>query len=324
LVEPDLAHEWKFSTDAYHRKQGVRSIVYLPLLVKNEVFGALIIASTHPNAYGEKEQEILEQLSTQIAGAIRTAQLYELEREERLKLEQEGVKRVQFINALAHELKTPLTSIVASGGLLLEELKGKTQSSRVRLIENIISATNRLEARLSELLDMAKIESLSFKLNLELLDIRPLLQNITNELLPVATKKRQSLTLDIPPSVPMVRADSQCLEQILLNLLTNAVKFTGEGGRIELRLIRKDTELVVEVKDNGPGITEEEQLRIFTPYYRIETDSQRFPGLGLGLVLSKQLVELHGGRMWVESTLGKDSTFAFSLSVAEEESATNP
>ena len=319
LVEPDLVQERRFSTEAYHRKLGVRSIVYLPLLAKGEVFGALIIASTRPNAYKKKELALLEQLCTQIAGAVRAAQLYELEREERLKLERESGERLQFINALAHELKTPLTSIVASGGLLLEELKEEAQSPRVRLIENMIRATGKLEARLTELLDMAKMESLGFKLSLELLDIRPLLENIVSELLPVATEKRQSLTLDIPPSVPMVKADGQRLEQILLNLLTNAIKFTGEGGKIQLRLRRKGAEMVVEVKDNGPGITKEEQARVFTPYYRIEADRQRFSGLGLGLTLSKQLVERHGGRMWVESELGKGSTFAFSLPVAEQE-----
>jgi len=330
LVEPDLAQERRFSTGVYHHKQGVRSIVYLPLSAKGEVFGALIIASTRPNAYRERELALLEQLCTQIAGAVRAAQLYALEREERLKLERERVERLQFLNALAHELKTPLTSIVASGGLLLEELEEEAQSPRLRLIENMIRATNTLEARLSELLDMAKMESLGFELTLELLDIRPVLQNIVNGFLPVANEKRQSLTLDIPPSVPMVKADRQRLEQILPNLLTNAIKFTGEGGRIQLRLIRKEAELVVEVEDNGPGINKEEQARIFMPYYRIETDRQRFPGLGLGLALSKQLVELHGGRMWVESELGKGSTFAFSLPVAEQEeqeeqeSATNP
>jgi len=319
LVEPDLVQERRFSTDEYHRKQGVRSIVYLPLLAKGEVFGALIIASTQPNAYGEREQEILEQFSTQIAGTVGIACLYELEREKRVKLERESGERLQFINALAHELKTPLTSIVASGGLLLEELKEEAQSPRVRLIENMIRATGKLEARLTELLDMAKMESLGFKLSLELLDIRPLLENIASELLPVVSENRQSLTVDIPPSVPMVKADKQRLEQVLLNLLTNAIKFTGEGGKIQLRLIRNGTELVVQVKDNGPGITKEEQARIFMPYYRIEADRQRFSGLGLGLSLSKQLVELHGGRMWVESELGKGSTFAFSLPIAKQE-----
>lgn len=262
---------------------------------------------------------ILEQLCTQIAGAIRTTQLYELEREERLHLERERGERLQFMNALAHELKTPLTSIVASGGLLLEELKQDENSPRIRLIENMIRATNTLEARLSELLDMAKMEILGFKMTFELLDIRPLLQNKVSEFLPIVSEKGQSLTLDIPPSVPMVRADRQRLEQILLNLLTNATKFTREGGTIQLRLIKKRTELLVEVEDNGPGITKAEQERIFTPYYRIETDRQRFPGLGLGLTLSKQMVELLKGKMWVKSELGKGSTFSFSLPIAEED-----
>jgi len=330
-IENDFLKERRFPMDELHLKSGLRSAIRVPLMAEGEVFGSLNLASSKPDTYNEWHKEVLEQLSAQVSGAIDNARLYQLEKTLKgniadtiLLLEREEGERLQFINALAHELKTPLTSIVASGGLLLEELKGKGQNPRVRLTKNIISATNKLEARLSELLDIAKMESLGFKLNLELLDIRLLLQNVASEFLPVAAEKRQSLTVDIPPSVPMVKADWQRLEQILLNLLTNAIKFTGEGGRIQLRLIRKGAELVVEIKDNGSGITEEEQARIFMPYYRVETDRQRFPGLGLGLALSKQLVELHGGRMWVESKLGKGSTFAFSLPVAKEESATNP
>jgi len=94
-----------------------------------------------------------------------------------------------------------------------------------------------------------------------------------------------------------------------------------EGTKIRVKLRQKGTELVVSIKDNGPGITEEEQMRIFTPYYRLEADRQRFPGLGLGLTVSKHLVEQHGGKIWVESELGKGSTFLFSLPVAEQEAA---
>jgi len=245
--------------------------------------------------------------------------LHEQEREKRIKLEREREERLQFINALAHELKTPLTSIIAAGGLLLEELKDGGQSQQVRLTENILSATDKLEARLSELLDMAKMESLGFKLNLEPLDIRPLLQNIADELLPAAAEKHQVLALDIMSSVPMVNADKQRLEQVLLNLLTNAIKFSKEGSEIKLVAEREGNKVVVRVKDNGPGISKEEQARLFTPYYRVEADRQRFPGLGLGLALSKQLVELHGGKMWVESELGKGSTFSFSLAAIEQE-----
>ncbi len=243
--------------------------------------------------------------------------LYKAEKEHREELEGEQRTRGLFINVLAHELKTPLTSIVASGGLLLEELKNEGQSQWVRLTENILSATEKLEARLSELLDMARMESPSFGLNLELVDLRPILQNIANELAPLAAEKHQVLTLDILSSVPMVNADKQRLEQVLLNLLTNAIKFCKEGSEIKLVLRKEGNEVVVRVKDNGPGISKEEQARLFTPYYRVEAGRQRFPGLGLGLALSKQLVELHGGKIWVESELGKGSTFSFSLAAAE-------
>jgi signal transduction histidine kinase len=223
---------------------------------------------------------------------------------------------------LGHELKTPLTSIVASGGLLLEELKkGEAQSPRLRLLENIISATGKLQSRLNELLDMAKMETVGFILTFELIDIRPLLRNVVSEFNPVAKEKGQSLTLDVPPSVPMVNGDREHLDQVLLNLISNAMKFSGEGTKIRVKLRQKGPDLVVSIKDNGPGITEEEQMRIFTPYYRLEADRQRFPGLGLGLTVSKHLVEQHGGKIWVESELGKGSTFLFSLPVAEQEAA---
>ena len=129
------------------------------------------------------------------------------------------------------------------------------------------------------------------------------------------------MTLDVPPSVPMVNGDREHLDQVLLNLISNAMKFSGEGTKIRVKLRQKGADLVVSIKDNGPGITEEEQMRIFTPYYRLEADRQRFPGLGLGLTVSKHLVEQHGGKIWVESELEKGSTFFFSLPVAEQEAA---
>lgn len=246
---------------------------------------------------------------------------YELERDQRVKLEKERGERLQFINTLGHELKTPLTSIVASGGLLLEELKKEAESPRLRLLENIIRATGKLQGRLDELLDMAKMETGGFRLTFELLDLRPLLRNAVSEFVPVAKEKRQSLTLDIPSSMPMVNGDRERLDQVLLNLISNAIKFSFESTKIQIKLRQEGTKIVVSVTDNGPGITEEEQIRIFTPYYRIEADRQRFPGLGLGLTVSKHLVELHGGKIWVESELGKGSTFFFSLPVAEQEAA---
>ena len=315
LVEPDLTQERRFPADQYLRRRGLRSVVYLPLLDKGEVFGALIIASIHPSAYKKKELAFLEHISSHVAGVIKIIQIYEEEVEKRKKLESEERERLQFLNALAHELKTPLTAIVASAGLLMEEIDDKAGSPRVRLTENIIRAIEKLEARLSELLDMARIGIHGFKLDLELLDPLPLVQNVVSELLPVAVERKQALTLVAPEGIPMLWVDKQRFEQILVNLVTNAIKFTWEGDSIEVRIKKAGGELVVEVEDHGPGITSEEQERVFQPYYRIEADRQRFTGLGLGLALSKQLVELHRGRLWVLSEYGIGSIFAFSLPI---------
>jgi signal transduction histidine kinase len=317
LIQRGIAKEKQFSIDFIKPKSDVQSVISVPLFSDDEVFAVITLSSTQPDTYGAREQEILEQICVQIASTVRIAYLYTLERENRIKLEMEQKERLQFLNALAHELKTPVTAVVATVGLLIEELDAKTQSSAVRLTQTIIRAIHKLEARLSELLDMARLGSLSFELNLEILDVRPILQNVVNEQLPFASEKNQSISLDILPSVPMVLADQRRLEQIVVNLVTNAIKFSGENGKIEIKLRRKGNKLIVAVKDDGPGVSEEEQERIFQPYYRIEADRQRFPGLGLGLALSKQLVERHGGSMWIESTAGKGSIFTFSLPIGE-------
>jgi PAS domain S-box-containing protein len=303
------------------KQRAIRGVEYTLLRADGSEFPGELSTSVLKDASGNwvGHITIARDITERKQAEEKLRKLHKQEREERIKLERERRARLQFISALAHELKTPLTSVVASGGLLLEELKNGGQSPQLRLTENILSATKKLEARLSELLDMARMESSSFGLNLELLDMRPLLQNIANELAPIAAGKHQALTLDISPSVPMVNADKQRLEQVLLNLLSNAIKFCGEGSKIQLGLRKEGTEAVVEVKDNGPGISKEEQAQLFTPYYRVKADRQRFPGVGLGLTVSKQLVELHGGRMWVESELGKGSTFSFSLAVTEPE-----
>jgi signal transduction histidine kinase len=175
-----------------------------------------------------------------------------------------------------------------------------------------------MEARLSDLLDMAKIRAGGFQIRLEPLNLASLLEEITAQFQPIAQGKGQSLTLELPHSLPLTKADRRRVEQVMFNLLSNATKFTPKGGRVMVRAWSAEGEVVVEVEDTGPGITKTEQARIFQPYYRVEADRQRFPGLGLGLALSKQLVEFQGGRMWVQSQPGQGSIFAFSLPQLKE------
>lgn len=220
---------------------------------------------------------------------------------------------LRFIDTLAHELKTPLTSIIAAAGLLAEELETTGDESYQKLIQTIIHNANTLETRLGELMDIVKTGSGRLQLQLEPVDMKSLLQGIGWQMRPLLQGKEQTLNLDLAEPLPIVRGDGQRLEQVVLNLMTNATKFTPKGGSITLRARKRDNGLVIEVQDNGMGIPKEEQAKLFQPYSRLSADRQRHPGLGLGLALAKQVVELHGGQIWVDSEPGKGSTFAFSL-----------
>ncbi len=236
--------------------------------------------------------------------------------EERLKDTEK--RRSQFIHTLTHELKTPLTSTIASGEMLAEEI-GEGQNLQSILIRNINDSAQEMDQRVSELLDVARMGALSFEIKPEELDIKPILSECYLAFSPQAQTREQSLKLILPPILPRVQGDRKRLVQVVQNLLRNAVKFTPRRGEIILRAEKGETDLVVEVEDNGPGIPEKEMENLFKPYYRLEAH-QRTRGLGLGLYLVKRLVELHQGRVWVESKVGEGSKFCFSLPLNEDES----
>lgn len=239
--------------------------------------------------------------------------LYEQERKLRRELEEEADRRTQFTRALVHELKTPLTPVLASSELLAAELSEEPWLSIAR---NIHRGASNLSKRIDELLDLAKVEMGILLIDPNPVDPGPLLRGIADDMATVVSNNEQSMTLALEPSLPLVWADEERLRQVILNLLLNAAKFTPQGGKIILRAKEKDAVLVVEVEDNGPGIPDEVQQRLFQPYYRWVTDREDLNGLGLGLALAKYLVELHGGQIWVESQVGKGSTFGFTIPLA--------
>ena len=218
---------------------------------------------------------------------------------------------LRFIDTLSHELKTPLTSIIAAAGLLGEELENVADKSSQKLIQTIIQNSNTLEKRLVELLDTVKTGSGKIQMQFEPVDMKSIVLGTCVQITPLLQGKEQKLTTDLPASLPLIHGDGPRLEQVIMNLLTNAVKFTPLGGTISVKVREQDSGLMVAVKDNGIGIAKEDQARLFKPYSRISADRQRQPGLGLGLALSKQVVELHGGRIWVDSDSGSGSTFSF-------------
>jgi len=237
-------------------------------------------------------------------------ELYQHEKALRQEVEAEMLKRIEFTRALVHELKTPITPVLASSELLVEELKDKPL---VSLAENIKRGASNLNRRINELLDLAKSEIGTLQVIPMSVDTMQLLTNIVNDVMPLTSLYKQKMDIELPSSLPAVWADPERFHQVVLNLLNNALKFNAPGETVTLRAREEGGELIVEVQDTGRGISKREQQRIFEPYHRTEGDRGRLSGLGLGLALSKKLVELHGGQIWVKSRLGEGSTFGFSL-----------
>lgn len=266
----------------------------------NGLLGSLEESSAELRAREEKYRLLAEDVQ----------RLYQEEKRLRLELQAEITKRIDYTRGLVHELKTPITPILAAAELLLEEIHEAPLDSLVKSISR--SAAN-LNRRVDELLDVARSETAMLSVNPEPTDAVVLVREVVGEMTPVAQHNGQSLALEIPQTLPLVEADKDRIRQVLLNLLNNAIKFTPSGGKISVNAQKDATNLVISVSDTGPGMTEEQQKYLFEPYYRVADNRQKLSGLGLGLYLSKTLVELHHGRVWVQSEIGKGSTFSFSL-----------
>jgi len=218
-------------------------------------------------------------------------------------------QKIGFGDATVHELKTLLTAIIVSAELLADELQMEQNSIPVRLTQNIIRNAHSLDEKLSNFSEMAGLLSGDFSFQPEYLEIGPVIHSVVAQFYPITRSKKQSLAVELPASLPPVKSHRQYLEQILLNLLTNASKFTPQGGKIIISTSQNDMSLVVQVADNGMGIPADKQELVFQPYYQVNSGK----GSGLGLAITKFLVELHGGRVWLENVSGQGSSFFFSL-----------
>ncbi len=221
----------------------------------------------------------------------------------------EGSKDIGFGDATVHELKTLLTAIIVSAELLAEELQSDHKDLPLRLTQNIVRNAHSLDEKLTNFSEMTGLLSGEFSFQPELLDIGPIIHGVTSQFYPITHSRKQSLTVDLPATLPHVRAHRRYLEQILMNLLTNASKFTPAGGKITMSAAKNDPNLVIEVADSGIGIPMDKQELVFQPYYQIRGGK----GSGLGLAITKFLVELHGGSIRLESMPGKGSRFFCSL-----------
>jgi signal transduction histidine kinase len=242
--------------------------------------------------------------------------LYERERELREKLQTEIRLRVDFTRKLIHELKTPLTSLIATSNLLYDETKGEKIG---KLAQYVQDSANNLNSRIEELHDVIKGEIGTLKLNLKKVNIRDLLYLVVEENRALCKECGISISLRLGVSLPEIYADSDRLRQVILNLINNVCHHAKAGEKIFIQAVLKSSVVQIEVQDFGPGIPLERQGKLFAPGYQMAYPNDLSGGLGIGLVLCRTLVELHGGKIWLKSKPGKGAKFCFTLPVKVEE-----
>jgi len=257
---------------------------------------------------------IIRDISKRKESEKRLEEIHQCEKMLRHNLENEMQHRIQFTRALVHELKTPLTPIIGMSSMLIKRLK---DPQNIAMATSIKTSGEKLNKRIGELLDLAKGEVGILLLHYQWLDIGEGLNNIFNSIQVQAQGSGHILVNAIPNSLPQIKVDKERFLQIVYNLLHNSLKYTKPGSEIILGASADNEQLTVFIRDNGPGIPKAQQKRIFEAYQQLEADRGRLDGLGLGLSLSKKLVELHGGKIWLESKVGRGSTFYFSIPLVD-------
>jgi signal transduction histidine kinase len=242
--------------------------------------------------------------------------LAELSRKGR-QLEVASEHKSHFLANMSHELRTPLNAIIGFSQVLQQRLFGPINEKQEEYLDDILSSGNHLLSLINDVLDLSKVEAGQVELEVASLSLREALERGVVMVREPATKHGVRLSLELAPGVDLVEGDERRLRQVIFNLLSNAVKFTPEGGEIVVATASRDHEVLISVTDTGPGIPLEDHERIFEEFQQTDVGVRQREGTGLGLALSKRLVELHGGRIWVESEPGHGSRFVFTLPAKE-------
>lgn len=236
--------------------------------------------------------------------------LVSAEKKLRRQLEEQIKRRIEFTRALMHDIKTPLTPLISASDFILSHIDEEPLKSFARQINKSALSLN---TRVDELLDITRGEVGLLKVKLRKVDIKGLLHESYDFFKPVASERNLSLILDLPDELPVALADSRRIQQVIYNLLDNAIKYTPAGGQIKLAASVRKQKIVIEVQDSGPGISKKNQKCLFKPYKRLRRKNGQHGGLGLGLAICKTLIELHKESIWFVTEPGRGSTFYFSL-----------
>jgi GAF domain-containing protein/anti-sigma regulatory factor (Ser/Thr protein kinase) len=300
---------------------GYRALLAVPLVREEQVIGALSVNRKAPGEFPPEVIELLRTFATQSALAIQNARLFrEIETKSR-ELEVASRHKSQFLANMSHELRTPLNAILGYTELMVDGIYGELPQKAADVMTRIERSGKHLLGLINDVLDLSKIEAGQLELTLADYSLQEIVHAVVTQVEALAAEKGLALQATVEPALPAGSGDERRLAQVLLNLVGNAIKFT-DAGSVRIAAHRSSDAFVVAVTDTGPGIAEVDRQRIFEEFQQADSSSTRKKGgTGLGLSIAKRIVELHGGRIWVESAVGRGSTFSFRIPVRVERQA---
>ena len=299
---------------------GFRASLAVPLLREDRIVGALVVRRKSTGEFRPEIIELMKTFATQSVLAIQNARLFREIEDKSRQIETANRHKSEFLANMSHELRTPLTAIIGFSEVLSEKVFGELNDKQGEYMDDIVSSGRHLLSLINDILDLSKVEAGRMELDLTKFDIPTAIDNALILIRERATRHGIKVEHKIDERLGEVVGDERKFKQILLNLLSNAVKFTPEGGSIGVSAALTKEAVEVAVSDTGIGIAPENQETIFEEFRQVGTDfSKKREGTGLGLTLTRKFVELHGGKIWVESAVGKGSTFTFTLPLQPRE-----
>ncbi len=330
--EPALVPDVRLDPRYVEGVPDVRSELCVPMRIGRSVIGVLNVESPQPNAFTDDDQRLLNTLASNLAVLVERARLFEeveavgIELQQRAEaLEEANVRlqeldrlKSQFLANMSHELRTPLNSVIGFSEVLIDGFVGQVTPDQKECLENIRSSGHHLLSLINDILDLSKIEAGRMELEQTAFDVTGLLAEVQMTVAPMIQKKSQVLTIEQADDLPPLTADRFRVKQVLLNLLSNSYKFTPVEGHITLSCCLADpATMLFSIADTGIGIKPEDQEIVFEEFRQADGSAAReMTGTGLGLAISKRLIEMHGGRIWVESEYGHGATFSILLPLA--------
>jgi signal transduction histidine kinase len=298
---------------------GFRALLSVPLLREEQIIGSLSLNRKEPGEFPPEVVEVLKTFATQSALAIQNARLFrEIENKSR-QLEVASQHKSEFLANMSHELRTPLNAIIGFSEVLTERMFGELNEKQDEYLRDIYASGQHLLSLINDILDLSKIEAGRMELEAADFDLPSAIDDALILVRERASRRGIALGHSVDDRLGQIRGDERKVKQVLLNLLSNALKFTPAGGRIEVRARVQDDVAEIAVTDTGVGIAPEDQEAVFEEFRQVGAADNKVEGTGLGLALSRKFIELHGGRIWVKSQVGQGSTFTFTLPVRRED-----